>query len=375
MVHNPTRKVVVAGHICIDITPEFPSKKISDLSEILSPGKLINMEGVNVHTGGTVANTGLALKIFGADVSLMGKVGNDPFGDLVIKILKNHDAADEMIISNDSATSYSIVLAPEGIDRIFLHNPGANNTFTKDDLDYDKIKDAALFHFGYPPLMRQMYLDDGKELINIFKEVKALGVATSLDMAAVDSSSEAGQVNWKYILKEVIPYVDFFVPSVEELLFMMDQKKYHELTMNAQGKDLTTILSIDDVKLLADRLMEWGAKVVLIKCGVPGLYFATGSQEQMEQVGGGLKENLKTWANIEYFEKSYVPDQILSATGAGDTCIAAFLYAMLEGYAWEECLQLATGTGASCVAAYDALSGIKPLNEILSKINAGWKKQ
>ena len=74
------------------------------------------------------------------------------------------------------------------------------------------------------------------------------------------------------------------------------------------------------------------------------------------------------------FEKSYVPDEVLSGTGAGDTSIAAFLTAMLEGYTPEKCMQLAAATGACCVAAYDALSGLKPFAELEERIEKGWAK-
>ena len=53
------KKVIVAGHICLDITPVFPGKKIRSLGEFLTPGKLLNVEAADVHTGGSVANTGL----------------------------------------------------------------------------------------------------------------------------------------------------------------------------------------------------------------------------------------------------------------------------------------------------------------------------
>ena len=60
------------------------------------------------------------------------------------------------------------------------------------------------------------------------------------------------------------------------------------------------------------------------------------------------------WNDISYFEDSYVPDCILSGTGAGDTSIAAFIKAMLDGCGPLECIRLAAATGASCVTAYDA---------------------
>jgi len=105
------KKVIVAGHICLDITPVFPEKKVTALGDLLQPGKLINMQGVNVHTGGAVANTGLAMKLLGADVSLMGKAGKDAFGTMVCNILQKYDAADGMILSEEESTSYSVVLA------------------------------------------------------------------------------------------------------------------------------------------------------------------------------------------------------------------------------------------------------------------------
>lgn len=74
------------------------------------------------------------------------------------------------------------------------------------------------------------------------------------------------------------------------------------------------------------------------------------------------------------FEKSYVPEQLLSGTGAGDTSIAAFLTAVLDGYSPEMAMHLAAAAGASCVAAYDALSGLRPFAELEEKIRKGWAK-
>lgn len=76
-----------------------------------------------------------------------------------------------MIVRKGVGTSYSVILAPAGIDRIFLHCSGANDTFTLDDIDLEKVKGANLFHFGYPSLMRKMYIDGGKELVRLLKAV------------------------------------------------------------------------------------------------------------------------------------------------------------------------------------------------------------
>ena len=64
------KKVIVAGHICIDITPEIKGKPAGSIQDLFSPGSLINVGAADIHTGGLVANTGLAMKFLGADVSL-----------------------------------------------------------------------------------------------------------------------------------------------------------------------------------------------------------------------------------------------------------------------------------------------------------------
>ena len=87
MVH---KKIVVAGHICVDLTPVFPPGEKSSVREALVPGRLLHMEGMDIHTGGAVSNTGLALKKLGAAVELMGKVGKDELGRLVLEIMKSH---------------------------------------------------------------------------------------------------------------------------------------------------------------------------------------------------------------------------------------------------------------------------------------------
>ncbi len=372
---NRKRKAVSAGHICLDITPAFPrTKSYRRVGEALMPGRLVTVGKPDIHTGGSVGNTGLAMKLLGADVSLMGKVGDDDFGKLVLSQLREYGAGMGMAVTPGEVTSYSVIVSVPGVDRIILHNTGANNTFGIQDIDFGLVEDAALFHFGYPTVMREMYADRGKNLLELFRRVKELGAATSMDMAIVDEDSEAGRADWELILRQVLPYVDIFAPSVEELAFMIDRPRYYHWMEKSQGEDVTEILSIEDICPLADKLMEWGAKIVLIKCGAPGMYFRTNSAEYIRQVGGGLAENMVGWEKQGYFEKSYRPERILSGTGAGDTSIAAFLCAVLEGCSWQECLQLAAGTGASCVEAYDALSGLKSFDDLRKKIAEGWEK-
>lgn len=369
------KKIIVAGHICLDITPKFPDRKVSSVTQIFNPGKLIEVGDADVHTGGAVANTGLAMKILGADVRLMGKIGKDAFGDMIMQILGRYGVGDGMIRTDESGTSYSVVLAVPGIDRMFLHDPGANNIFHTEDVKPEALEDTALFHFGYPPLMASMYENDGRELTVLMKRVHEAGVATSLDLAAVDPCSAAGQQDWKGILSRTLPYVDIFVPSVEELCFMLDRERYENWQKKAAGADITPVLDPEaDIRPLAQQCMDMGVKILLLKCGAPGMYCCCAGEDALQKIPAVAEIDAETWSGFTRFEKSYVPNRILSGTGAGDTSIAAFLTAILDGYSPEDCLHLAAAEGASCVTAYDALSGIQPLEKLKARIEAGWEK-
>lgn len=370
------KKVIVAGHICLDITPVFSSERAGALEEMLTPSKLVRVGQADIHTGGCVANTGLAMKFFGADVLLIGKTGNDQFGKIIIDMLDKYDASGSMIVTDEASTSYTIVIAPPGIDRIFLHNTGANDDFSADDISDDLLEGVSLFHFGYPPLLKNFYENDGAELVRLFKRIKEHNIATSLDMAAVDPQSDAAKADWVKILQNIMPYVDFFLPSVEELCFMLDRDKLSDWSRRAGGKEITSILSIKyDIMPMADRLMDMGGKVLLIKCGASGMYYRTAPTSALESVGSGFLSDPGAWADREGFEKSYEPEKVLSGTGAGDTSVAAFLTAAIRGYDLSRCLRLATAAGASCVEGYDALSGLKTFEEYEKKITSGWKKR
>lgn len=368
------KRVICAGHVCIDITPVISAGKADHIEEVLQPGKLLNVGAADISLGGSVSNTGLGMKVLGNDVSLMGKIGDDAFGDIIADMYGKYGASDGLIRQAEDSTSYSVVLAIPGIDRIFLHHPGANDTFCAEDIPWEKVEEAALFHFGYPPLMASMFAADGDELVKIMRKAQESGTATSLDLAAVDPNSESGKADWKKILRKTLPYVDFFVPSAEELCYMLDRKRFYEWKKRAGGGDVCDVITAEDIRPLADICMEYGCKVLVIKCGAPGMYLRTASQTILKGISPKIALQTDIWADQDFFEKSYKPDRILSGTGAGDTSIAAFLTSVLEGDAPEWAMHYAAATGASCITELDAISGLRPLPELRAKIEAGWEK-
>ena len=367
-----SKKVICAGHICLDITPVFDDRRtFGSITEILEPGKLIQMNGVSVHTGGSVANTGLAMRILKNDVRLMGKTGDDAFGRIIRDILAGYGTGG-LLVEKGAVTSYSVVLAVPGMDRIFLHDPGANDSFSTEDIPWGEITDTALFHFGYPPLMKQMYANDGEMLSSMFRRLKENGIATSLDLAAIDPQSPAGKADWQMILANSLPYTDFFLPSFEELCWILDRDVWTELS--SCGSDMTEKLDIEKyARPLAERCIGMGCGAVILKCGVSGMFCKTSGLERMLRIGRNLGLDAELWADKEKVQPCFEAETVRSASGSGDVSIAAYLTAMLEGESPDRCAALAAAEGAASVAAYDALGGILPLDELAHRIDAGWK--
>ena len=361
--------IISVGHVCIDITPVIPAGiSCTAPGELLIPGKLIHVDAADVHTGGSVANTGLALKILGNEVRLLGKIGKDAFGGMIKSIMAEFGAGG-LIEDSSCDTSYSVVIAIPGIDRMFLHNPGANDTFRNSDIPDEALEGAALFHFGYPTLMRSMYADGGEELSGIFRRMKGKDIATGLDLSAVDTSSEAGRADWESILKKTLPYVDFFVPSFEEICFMLDRPLYERL--NAAGGDMA---ENPDIMAYAERLavraLSMGCRTVLIKCGVSGMYYKTGTAEVISGIGGRLELDTALWADKSGIQPCFRAEVVRSAAGAGDAAIAAYLAGIARGFGPEKCAALAAAEGACCVTSYDTLSGLKDIEGLEKMISA-----
>lgn len=364
--------VIVAGHICFDLIPTFPSTG-ADYQELFIPGKLVKVSELVTSTGGPVSNTGLALKKLGVNVALMGKVGTDFIGEGILSRLKNEGLDKYMRIVEGETSSYTVVVAPPGIDRMFLHNPGANDTFGFDDIDFDLVAKARVFHLGYPPLMERMYSNDGQEMMEIFKKAKDLGTTTSLDMALPDPTSPAGKVDWRAILKNVLPWVDLYLPSLEETLYMLDKEAFFKKKQLAGKKDMLDFFTPEEVSALAEELLQMGPPVVGLKAGHRGFYLRTSTKERLEKIGVAKPGEFDTWIERELWSPSFHVENFAGATGSGDSAIAGFLAAYIRGLDIETTLQYATAVGANNVTAPDALSGIKDWETTTKQIKEGWE--
>jgi len=354
--------IVVAGHICLDIIPDWRTGSINTIV----PGHILEMAGLKLSTGGAVANAGITLKKLGINTALLGKIGGDALGKVILEILKKEGEAliENMIISENEVSSYTIVLNPPDTDRVFLHYPGPNHTFTANDIPYEKIKGGRIFHFGYPPLMQRFYENEGEELVKMFRRVRQRNIVTSLDMAMPDPESPAGKIDWYEFFKNVLPMVDIFMPSIDELLYMLNPEKFYKIS---EKKERIDVLLLDQI---ARQLIDYGTNVVVIKLGDQGLYLRT---HQIEKSNLSSIINPKDW-NYRQLLSPCFATEVKGTTGTGDATIAGFLAQLLEGGEPEKAITLATAVGACCVEAIDATGGIRPLPEVIKRVTSGWER-
>ncbi len=366
--NSPT--IIVAGHVCLDVIPTLP-ESCRDLTTWLVPGGLVNVGPMTISTGGAVSNTGLALHRLGVPVRLMGKVGDDTFGRTTLDVFRSYAPAlaEGMLIAAGESSSYTLIFSSPNIDRTFLHYSGPNDTFCAADVPDTALSDARIFHFGYPTLMRNFYLDDGREFETLLRRVKAHGLVTSLDVSRPDPHAEAGKVNWSAWLTHVLPQVDIFLPSVEEALLMIDPAHY--TTLEARGEVLP---QVDGGLLsrLAERLLAWGVAVAVLKLGDQGIYMRTAADTgRMRGLTERLNLDRRAWTNRELLAPTFRA-HLVGTTGAGDCAIAGFLTGLLHKLSPEATLTGAVAVGACNVEAADAVSGVPAWEAVQRRIQAGW---
>jgi len=356
--------VLVAGHLCLDMLPDMDQIALDALA---TPGRLFETGVLQFATGGAVSNTGIALHKLGIPVRLMANVGDDFAGKTITSILDSHDPAlsQHVALMSDQPSSYTIVLAPGRVDRIFLHCPGTNTYFGLKDINFALLHDTKIFHLGYPSLLPRLFADDGEELMAICQRAKADGVVTSLDMTLPDPSTPSGQANWRKIFTRTMPFTDIFIPSIEEIVFCLRRGDYDAW----KGKVLSH-LSATYLSDLADELIGMGGVIVGFKLGEMGMYLKTADLPSFFRLER-LNVAIDDWANQTVWSPAFQV-KVAGTTGAGDSAYAGFLAALLRGLKPDGALRWACAVGACNVEAADSTSGVRTWAETQARLDAGW---
>jgi sugar/nucleoside kinase (ribokinase family) len=351
---------VIAGYTCVDLVPDFKkTHSVSSVSSLFIPGKLIEIDGIGFVPGGVVPNTGLAMKKFDKKVFLNGLVGDDFIGKIAIEWLDKYNLSEGLKTTSNAGTAFSIVLAPPGIDRIFLESPGCNKLFDSDFVNFDAVSQSRLFHFGYPPLLKQFYLNNGSKLVDLLSKIQQMGVVTSLDLSLPDPESESGSVNWPEIMGKVLPHTDIFVPSLEEVFQVMLPVKDGKILSLGGDNDAIDQMDVKTIRKIGRQIINSGVKILLIKAGHLGAYLLTGDVSSINKKAGLNLDETK-WNNCELWCNAYKTDplKIKNSSGAGDTSVAAFLSAIIDSEDPEPAVKYAAMAGRNnlyCTNLFDDL--------------------
>ena len=128
-------------------------------------GKLELFDQLEIHSGGCANNTAIVLSRLGVSVGVIGKIGNDQFGDIILQTLTENDVNVSGLMSDAEVnTSFTFVAIASDGERSFCHYIGANGTFSEDAINWDLIKNTKILHVAGALVMPQF---DGKPMANV----------------------------------------------------------------------------------------------------------------------------------------------------------------------------------------------------------------
>lgn len=130
--------VVCFGDLLMDFVPMQSGLEFADLPTF------------QPVPGGAAANVAAGLAKLGKKSGFLGKVGDEPFGDVLIDTLKREGVETGSIRQDARArTALAFVTLTKDGERdfMFYRHPSADMLFHPDDVDLEAIDQAGIFHF------------------------------------------------------------------------------------------------------------------------------------------------------------------------------------------------------------------------------------
>ncbi len=325
-------RALVAGHLCIDLTP--PLTRPPDVR----PGTMLEVGPLRLSVGGCVANTGGDLAALGAPVRLAADVGDDELADLLRQRLAARTSAPASLVALAGVTtSYTVVVQPPDADRAFWHHVGANGHFDGTRVEFSG---EDLLHLGYPMILPALLPETARPLRELLDRARRAGLTTSLDLAVIDPRSAAGRLDWSAILARSLPLVDVLTPSIDDLAASLHRS--YDRTPAA-------------LSAAAAELLAAGVAVVALTAGADGLLLRTAGKDRLRTGGRVLAAQAEAWADRELWVQALPADQVRT-TGAGDAATAGLLYGLLAGLDPEAAAVLAAAVAAERISGREVLA-------------------
>ena len=267
---------------------------------------------MEAHPGGAPVNFLAALSKMGAKAAMLGKVGKDTFGQLLLGTMEKLNIETAGIITDDSVfTTLAFVTFDEKGDRefSFARKPGADTQLTFEELDLSLIDQAKVFHFGTLSLTDEPARTATQKAIAY---AKAKGKLITCDPNLRKPLWSDMQVCREQLLWAI---------SQADVLKISDDEVDFLFALNPE----------EGTKYILD---NFGIKLVFVTCGPKGCYFSNGQASGFVEAPQGI--------------------QAIDTTGAGDIFGGTAVYQLLQQEKAPEALDEATLreiTSFACTAA------------------------
>jgi len=304
------------------VTGSFVMDNIISTEIFPRSGQTIIGKSFRKAPGGKGANQAVQAARLGADVTLVGKIGLDADGDVLLDTCKQSGVnVSKVLRTEDTHTGCACVMLEEAVgestkNRIIVA-PGANMSITLDDVAFlkEEIKnyDLVILQLEIPMEINEF----------VAKCAFDAGVPVMLNPAPSAPLSD-----------KLLSCLTYISPNEHEATDITGVNIAHE------GKDA----NIDDVRAAANAMMAKGVKNVLITLGSAGAMLLSDGKE--------------------YYSPCAKNITAVDPTAAGDSFVAAFCTAICSGFKTEEALIFANHTAALTVSAMGAMPSLPYLDKV-----------
>lgn len=257
-----------------------------------------------LYPGGKGANQAVGCARLGVETYMIGAVGNDYIGSMLIdNLARNGVRIDYVYKANCGSGVAFIILNEETGENMIIVSPGADNAVTPQHVE-DSLKN----------LREKVKIFLTQLEIPVETVYRGLEIAKEFGMLTILNPAPARSLD-----RNIFRFVDIAVPNRVELQQLAGVK----------------IESIEDVFKASEKLLEWGVKAVVTTLGSRGAAIAA--------------HNIKTVVGA-----FNVP--VVDTTGAGDAFVAGLAVALLENREIVNAVRFANAVAALKIARMGAQS-------------------
>lgn len=296
-------KVTVVGSLNVD--------HVLKVKRLPLKGETIISESYDFKDGGKGANQAVAIGRLGVEVNMIGKVGKDEPGDVLVKnLIESNVNTEGVIVDKNEKTGAAFIMVDDYGNNTIAVALGANSKLSVDDI---KSREKQLKESDIVVLQMEIPADT---ILYVISFAKKLGKLIILNYAPA--------VN---IDKNILANVDYLVVNETEFKYLTQ-----------------TNFNFDDIDVSVNRLREFFSNNLIITLGEKGSVFIAPKNEVIKV-------------------PSYIVKSI-DATGAGDAFIGGFVFGIVTGKSVKESIKLGNASGSFSVTKLGSQSSLPYKKEL-----------